>query len=144
MKEKSMRLLNIACIRHCISYLMVGGIASCADFVVSNMTYSFLGVSGLNQPEVAKQIEASLAGIVIGLLLNYFLALKWVFKAQADLNDFLKICKITVAGMLMIMGISKLNVAILHLPFCLFKLGTMGILFIWNYLARIFWVYNKC
>ena len=126
-----------------IRYFFVGGIASVIDYCFANLTYFLLSKFLLGQNELLLQNLSAISGIVVGLVINYFMSLKFVFKAEKRIKDFLQICLITVMSCLLTFGLTTLNVSYLKLPFALFKIITMGTSFIWNYLARSLWVYGK-
>lgn len=126
-----------------IRYFFVGGIAAIADYVFSNIMYLLFGQIVMEGHELFIQNVSGVSGIIVGLIVNYFLALRLVFKADKCLKDFLKICLITGVSILLTFGLTTMNVIGLHLPFVFFKIITMGIAFIWNYFARSFFVYNK-
>lgn len=126
-----------------IRYFFVGVIAALVDYAFSNMMYLLLNQIVIGDQELLIQNVSGISGILVGLIVNYFLALRLVFKADKSLKDFLKICLITGVSMLLTFGLTTLNVIALHLPFVFFKIITMGIAFIWNYFARSFFVYNS-
>lgn len=126
-----------------IRYFFVGGIASIIDYVFANLTYFLLGKLLLGYNELLLQNVSAISGIIIGLIFNYFMSLKFVFKAEKRIKDFLQICLITVVSCLLTFGLTVVNVRYLQLPFAFFKIITMGIAFVWNYFARSLWVYGK-
>lgn len=126
-----------------VRYFLVGGIASIIDYSFANLSYFLLGKLLLGYDELLLQNVSAIAGIIVGLVFNYFMSLKFVFKAEKHIKDFLQICLITVVSCLLTFGLTTLNVRYLQLPFAFFKIITMGTAFIWNYLARSLWVYGK-
>lgn len=141
-KSRESKLFNLEGLKRFIRYFMVGGIASVVDFIVSNMLYFVLKNSSKVISELFNQLASSLGGIAVGLVINYFLGLKFVFKQKASLKDFIKICEISFVGIVMTIILTKFNVSVLHIPFYFFKIVCMGIVFIWNYFARTCLVYK--
>lgn len=129
-------------IRRFIRYFFVGGMASIVDYSFANLVHFILSHSINGTNELLVQNISGVSGVLVGLVANYFIALKIVFNAEKNLKDFLQICVITGVSCLLTSGLIVLNVAIFHVPFALFKIVTMGIAFIWNYLARSLWVYK--
>lgn len=130
-------------IKQFMGYFFVGGIASVVDYCLANAMYLFLKHVVALQSEMLLQNVSALLGILAGLIVNYFMALKFVFHSEKSLKDFLQVCLITGVSCLIILGMTAVNVKVCHLPFAFFKVVTMGVAFIWNYLARSLWVYNK-
>lgn len=126
-----------------IRYFLVGGIASIIDYCFANLIYFLLDKILLGHNELLLQNISAISGIIVGLIINYFMSLKFVFKAEKRIKDFLQICLITVVSCLLTFGFTTLNVSYLKLPFAFFKIITMGTSFVWNYLARSLWVYGK-
>lgn len=129
-------------LRQFISYFFVGGIASIVDYTVANLIYLAITLRSTNSEWIVQNVS-SLLGILVGLLVNYFISLKFVFHANKNLKDFLQICLITVISCMLTFILTSLNTKYFGVPFMFFKVITMGVAFVWNYLARSLWVYNK-
>ena len=129
-------------LRQFISYFFVGGIASIVDYGVANLIYSGMTLRGINSEWIVQNVS-SLLGILVGLLVNYFVSLKFVFHANKKLKDFLQICFITVISCMLTFMLTSLNTKYFGIPFKFFKAITMGVAFVWNYLARSLWVYKS-
>lgn len=125
-----------------ISYFFVGGIAAIVDYGVANLIYLVMTLGRINSEWIVQNVS-SLLGILVGLLVNYFISLKFVFHANKNLKDFLQICLITVISCMLTFILTSLNTKYFGVPFMFFKGITMGAIFVWNYLARSLWVYNK-
>ena len=82
-------------VRRFIRYFFVGGMASIVDYSFANLMHLILShaINGTN--ELLVENISSISGILVGLIVNYFVALKIVFNAKKKLKDFLQICFIT-------------------------------------------------
>ena len=125
-----------------IRYFFVGGFAAVVDYSVANIIYKLVTLNMISSEFIAQNLS-SLSGILVGLLVNYFISLKIVFHAEKSWKDFLQICLITVVSCILTFILTTLNTRYLHTPFIFFKVITMGVAFMWNYLARSLWVYKK-
>ncbi|MEX1307760.1 MAG: GtrA family protein [Eubacteriales bacterium] len=126
-----------------IRYAIVGGIAFivdigmlflCKEFFLKNVPYSLY--------------IATAIGFFAGLVTNYLLCLKFVFlsakgtkKGRNNKDRFIFVV-IGVIGLLMTEYGMKLGVDVLSINYLIVKIMVTGIVLIWNYLGRKFFIFN--
>lgn len=113
-----------------IRYFFVAGTGLIFDFVVLFFLTEALGVHYL---------ISAVAGFSVGLAINYFLSIRWVFngRTMGDRRlEFLAFAGVGVIGL----GINTLGIWILTdkigVYFLLSKVVITGFVFAWNFLAR--------
>jgi putative flippase GtrA len=142
-------------------FLLVGGLATVVDYLVSTLFYSLLLPPTLIGQTWALIISTAL-GFCVGLIINWFLSLLFVFKAIRDKKEasskksfliYLIICIIGLAISVLGMQLVKIIPA-----FPLFGIDTfLGspwnwwmmkcfmtlIVLVWNYIGRKFFVFKS-
>ena len=131
-------------------FLFVGGAATLVDIGVGWLFfhYVFLADLPLFGLTVTRDVQSTAVGFLFGLVINYFLSIKWVFrKANVDrTKEFLAFAAIGLVGLCVKSGtIALLGLALpaqtdlLHL----FKsvIGTLTAL-VWNFAARKLLLYT--
>ncbi len=123
--KKSEKVLN-----QFIGYVFVGGVAFVIDFAA---LWFFTDMMGINY------LYSAVIGFILGLLVNYFLSIYWVFgerKVKSARKEFIIFTVIGIIGL----GVNELilwfftdvrGVYYLHS-----KIIATGIVFIWNFVAR--------
>lgn len=129
-------------------YLFVGGIATIVDWCFSFGT-EWLISTATDIHEQIVYIIATTVGFAGGLLTNFLLSRAFVFgtkeaRAKTKLGEFFGHLLVGAIGL----GMSYLIVFvgttfILRDSYALFRITATIIVFIWNYLARKFFVYKK-
>lgn len=130
-------------------YLFVGGIATVVDWLLSFGAERLLTLAVPSIPTQWVYVIATTVGFGTGLVVNFLLSRAFVFadkeaRAKTKAGEF--------AGHLIVggigLGMSYLIVWVgteflLANSFMLFRMIATLIVFIWNYLARKFFVYKK-
>lgn len=142
-------------------FLLVGGLATVVDYLVANLFYALLLPPVLIGQTWALIISTAL-GFCVGLIINWFLSLLFVFKAIRDKKQasskksFILYCIISVIGL----AVSILGMQLVKIipAFSLFGVPTfLGspwkwwmmkcimtlIVLIWNYLGRKIFVFKS-
>lgn len=94
-----------------IRYIVVGGIATVADIGVVALTANLFGVA---------EIASNIFGFTVGLLVNYFISILWVFEKSKLTNrfgEFLIYGAIGLVGLLIRAGIIMALQSIMAVPF---------------------------
>ena len=124
-------------------YLLVGGSAFLIDFGVLVLSYNVL-------PELSgyRLYVATALGFIAGLIFNYIFSIVFVFHAARQSNvgrtvgAFLMFTFIGVVGL----GLTELGMyagtELLHIHYMLVKIVITGIVLMWNYLGRKFFVFK--
>lgn len=115
-------------------YILVGGTAFIVDFGTMVFTKEYFGINYL--------VAASI-GFLIGLIVNYFLALKFVFNSSNGVNikDFIYITIIGIVGLALTDIGMFIGVEIFKIHYTITKLIITGGVLIWNFGARKLFVY---
>lgn len=118
-------------------YTVVGGLAFLLDFGIYLLGIYVLGIHYL--------IAAPL-GFVVGLTTNYTLSVAWVFADRKYDNRLLELILFTVIGLI---GIAITEILLyvlvdqLGADYISSRLVTTAIVYLWNFLARKFGLFNK-
>ena len=123
--------------KHFISYLFVGGAATLVEWL---FFWLFEGVLHI------QYLVATVLAIVISTFSNWLFGRLWTFKDSQKGNVLLEIGKIYVAsivGLLLNLLIMWVLVDGIHLHEMLSKIIATGIVFLYNYLVRIWVIYRK-
>ena len=113
-------------------YIFVGGIAFAVDFISLFVLTNYLGIYYL--------ISAAIA-FILGLFLNYFLSVKWVFKRRSVENRTFEFGVFAFIG---IVGLGLNEVFIwfftqdLQIYYLISKILASIIILFWNFFARKF------
>lgn len=116
-------------------YCFVGGIAFLADWL-SVILFTELGAHYM--------LSAAIA-FVIGLIVNFFLSKRFIFKKDAKKfgrrGEFIAYAVIGVIGLALTEGIMFLLTDILALHYALSKIIAAAVVLIWNFFARKIFIY---
>lgn len=118
-------------------YTFVGGLAFIVDFGTLYLLTEFYSLHYL--------ISAAVA-FILGLLTNYFLSVKWVFSSRTINRrsiEFLLFSMIGIIGL----GLNELFLWIftdlLSIYYLFSKIITAVFVYLWNFLARKYMLFNK-
>jgi len=139
-KTQNAVLKNQKLIKQFVSYLFVGGIAFAFNTVVLLLVRNYM-VSQNYSIHMADVIGGT-AGFTIGLFVNYFLSLLFVFKAKSSMKDFIVVLVVGVIGLVMTSGGLVMLNANMGMPILLAQCVVTAIVFFWNFAARKFLVYR--
>jgi len=118
-------------------YTFVGGFAFLIDFGTLFILTEYFHIYYL--------ISAGIA-FIIGLIINYFLSVKWVFNSRSVENKWLEFTLFTLIG-LVGLSLNELFIWILTdillIYYLLSKIITALIVYSWNFFARKFLLFNK-
>lgn len=118
-------------------YTFVGGFAFLVDFGTLFALTEFLHIHYL--------VSAGIA-FILGLTVNYFLSVKWVFNSRAMDNRLLEFLLFSAIG-LVGLALNELFLWILTDIFLIYylfsKLITTFIVYFWNFFARKVMLFNK-
>jgi putative flippase GtrA len=118
-------------------YFFVGGIAFLADigtlFILTNYFKLYY-------------LFSALIAFILGLIINYFLSVKWVFNDRVIGNRFLEFLIFGLIGIIGL-GLNELFLWILTDIFMIYyllsKIITTGFVYFWNFFARKLLLFNK-
>jgi putative flippase GtrA len=118
-------------------YTFVGGLAFLVDFSTLFALTEYLHVHYL--------VSAAIS-FVLGLIINYFLSIKWVFNNRKIENRLLEFLFFTLIGLIGL-GLNELFLWILTdlllVYYLLSKIITTFIVYFWNFFARKIILFNK-
>jgi len=113
-----------------LRYLIVGGLAFAVDFGTLTLLHGVFGVHYL---------MANAGGFIVGLVVNYFLSINWVFDQRRLSNPWMEFIAFAAIGLLGL-AINELSmfllVGVVELHYQVAKLGATGISLVWNFGAR--------
>ncbi len=118
-------------------YLFVGGFAFLVDYAASIIGVRVFGLY---------EVYATIISFILGLTVNYILSTLWIFrkrKIEKQSYDFLAFAIIGIVGMVLKAGIVWFLTEIPHLIIEFSNPIATVIVFIWNFLARKYLLYNK-
>lgn len=117
-------------------YFFVGGLAFIVDFVLFFILTEYFNVYYL--------LSAAI-GFFLGLIMNYVLSTKWVFKDRAFENKSMEFLLFTLIGLIGL-GINECLIWLLTDVFLFYfvisKIVTAFIVYFWNFFARKFLLFN--
>ena len=118
-------------------YFVVGGVSACVDIGL------FLAFAqGLGLP----YLRVAAGSFVIATLVNYVLSVRFVFKSGQRFGrrwEIAMVYLVSGVGLALNQAILYMCVEIVHLGLLLSKLMATGTVFMWNYLARRFFVFGS-
>lgn len=119
-----------------IRYTFVGGFAFVVDF---GLLWVLTEWAGLHY------VLSATCSFAAGLLVNYFISTMWVFesKMKSKTMEFAAFALIGVVGL----GLNDLFIwaftELMHVHYMLSKLVTAVLVYLWNFLARKYFVFTK-
>lgn len=139
-------------------FLFVGGIATVADVFVVTVIYETFGLKTLAWQWLGLDwglLVAGALGFAVGLAVNYFISIVWVFRNQ-NLNrvkEFLSFAVIGAIGLLIklmvmagleryVFAMDDLLLGIVPMVTVVSVIATL-VAFVWNFVARKFLLYSK-
>lgn len=109
-------------------YLLVGGGAALVDTGSLYLLYAAWGVHHL---------IAAAAGFLLGLIVNYFISIAWVFESRGKLRDeFILFSVIGLGGLALTELILWVSVDIAQLTVLPGKAIALGLVLLWNFWMR--------
>jgi putative flippase GtrA len=91
-------------------------------------------------------IAANTIAFIVANLANFFLAHTWVFEQSpesANVRTYLKVFVVSVFGLAINDAVVWLTAVVIGLPVIVSKVLATGAGLVWNYVARIAWVYAR-
>ena len=128
-------------------YLFVGGIATIVDWLLSFGAEQLLK-SATTVDDQAVYILATTAGFAGGLVTNFLLSRAFVFaskeaRAKSKFGEFMGHFAVGAVGLGMSYLIVWAGTSFIVNKFMIFRIIATIVVFVWNYLARKFFVYKK-
>jgi len=118
-------------------YTLVGGFAFSVDIGTLFILTEYINIHYL--------LSAGI-GFILGLITNYFLSVKWVFNSRAVENrllEFLLFSFIGIIGLVLNELFLWILTDIILLYYLISKIITTIIVYLWNFFARKFILFNK-
>ena len=118
-------------------YFVVGGVSACFDI---GFFFVFAKLLGYNYLAVAT------VGFAFAVLVNYFLSVRFVFTSGVRFGRAQELALIyLVSGVGLILHLAMLYIAVdvLAIELMLSKVGATGGVFLWNFLARHYFVFRE-
>lgn len=119
-----------------IRYTFVGGFAFVVDFGLLWILTEFAGFH---------YVLSATISFIAGLLVNYFISTLWVFesKMKSKAVEFIAFTLIGIVGL----GLNDLFIWLfteqLHIHYMASKLITAVLVYLWNFMARKYFVFTK-
>ena len=127
-----------------LRYIVVGGIAFMADFV------TLVGSQELFFHRYAGGVYwATVMGFVVGLAVNYFLSLPFVFTSAKDKGKGRSVGAFIIFGVVGLLGLGWtelgmwVGISCLKLNYMFVKILVTGVVLMWNYLGRKILVFGR-
>lgn len=120
-----------------LRYTIVGGFAFIVDIGTLYILTEYFNVYYL--------LSACIA-FILGLIINYILSVKWVFKHRAMNNrklEFLLFTLIGIFGLMLNEFFLWIFTDILLIYYLLSKIITVAIVYLWNFFARKILLFNR-
>ena len=128
---------NNGFINQFIRYFCVGGISALVDWVGFYVLHIIMGFH---------YIFAAAMSFLLSVFINFFLGREFVFKNQCKFSakiEALKILLINSTGLLWDLLIMSFAIEILNIHSMIAKIGATGIVFVWNFSLRRWWLYKS-
>lgn len=113
-----------------VRFGVVGGLAFLVDYGVLWALVDLLGVNYL---------VASALSFAVSVIFNYVLSTLWVFECSGNgnrLHEFLVFVVLSVIGLLLNLAIMWLAVDVLGIHYLIAKIGSTGIVMVYNFVTR--------
>jgi len=117
-------------------YFVVGGISACVDI---GFFFVFAKLLGFNYLVVAT------IGFLIAVPVNYFLSVRFVFRSGARFRPYQElglVYLVSSIGLALHLAVLYAAIDVLGLELMLSKLIATGSVFLWNFLARNYFVFR--
>lgn len=125
-------LLNAQALR----YAVVGFVSFGIDYGVTWLLLPFMPL-----------LLANTLGFLVANVANFLMAHQWVFgyawTREKIITTYVSTLSISALGLLLNNAVVWLTVAVMSLPLLVGKVIAAGVVMIWNYVARLLFVYNK-
>ncbi len=119
-----------------LRYFCVGGISALVDWGLFYVLYLKFGYH---------YIAAAAGSFLLAVIVNFFLGREFVFKNQCKFNvniEALSIIALNTTGLLLDLLIISLAIELVHIYPMTAKIGATGLVFIWNFSMRRWWLYS--
>ena len=129
--------LNRGLLNQFLRYFCVGAISALVDwglFFILHLIAEF------------HYIAAAAGSFLLSVIVNFFLGREFVFKNQCKFNvniEALSIIAMNTTGLLFDLLIMSLVIELIHVHPMSAKIGATGIVFIWNFSVRRWWLYRQ-
>ena len=118
-----------------VKYFFVGGTAAVVDWTIFTVFAYFLEFNYL---------VVSAIGFIIATYVNYFLSIRFIFHSGARFAKKIEITSIYIVsaiGLMLHQGVLYCLVDVIHLKLLLAKITATGVIFIWNFGVRNYWIF---
>ena len=129
--------LNRGLLNQFLRYFCVGGISALVDW---GLFYVLHLIAGFHY------IAAAAGSFIVSVIINFFLGREFVFKNQCKFNaniEALSIVAMNTTGLLLDLLIMSLAIELVHVQPTTAKIGATGLVFIWNFSMRRWWLYRQ-
>jgi putative flippase GtrA len=119
-----------------IKYFFVGGLSALADFIIFAAFYYI----------IKNWFISGLISFCIATFLNYYLSIRFVFQSGSKLKksqEVFLVYVISFVGFVLNQSILFLMIEKFYLNVYLSKIATTGIIFIWNFSGRKYFVFSR-
>ncbi|CUH96766.1 putative membrane protein [Propionispora sp. 2/2-37] len=120
-----------------LRYFCVGGISALVDWSLFYVLHLKIGYH---------YIAAAVSSFLLSVIVNFFLGREFVFKNQCKFNtmiEALSIIAMNTTGLLLNLLIVSLAIELVHVYPMTAKIGATGLVFIWNFSMRKWWLYRQ-
>lgn len=120
----------MALIKQICRFLVVGGLAFLLDYGALWVLVDLLTVNYL---------VASALSFAVSVIFNYILSSLWVFECSSQGNkvsEFVVFVVLSIIGLLLNLAIMWLAVDILGIHYMIAKIGSTGIVMVYNFISR--------
>lgn len=118
-------------------YFVIGGIAAIVNLIVFFISVKILYLN---------YIIACFSSFVIATFVNYVLSIKYVFESESRFNKNKEIYWIYIISLIGLFGnefFLYLFISFMHFEIIISQVIAIGVVFIWNFVARNSFVFKK-
>jgi putative flippase GtrA len=116
-------------------YAVVGVVTFVIDFCVTSLLYGF-----------APLLIANSIGFLSANIANFLLAHRWVFQHEWDhgrlVEIYVSVLGVSLIGLVLNNLVVWMLVAVTGLSLLIGKVAATAVVMVWNFLARLLWVYK--
>jgi len=127
-------LLSRTTLKQFIFFTAIGGIGTGGQYI----TLIALVESGL-----LGAVPASVAGVTVGAVINYFLNYRFTFNSKKSHKEAMtKFFIVAAFGAIINTALMYVGIHTLHLYYLLSQIVATGIVLLWNFIANKFWTFK--
>jgi putative flippase GtrA len=117
-----------------IYFTAIGGIGTGGQYIT---------LIALVESNLFSALPASIVGITVGAVINYFLNYRFTFKSTKSHKEAMsKFIIVAIFGAIINTGLMYVGINVLYLYYLLAQIIATGIVLLWNFTANKLWTFN--